>query len=178
MWQKGSACWMTRRAALCGAVGSAVMNNPPDQCLSLTRESSARVHLPLQLCLSQVPHRALVQTSPGPSCSLPCPAHLSVVNPCPVLSLQALGCLLYKLCYFTLPFGESQVAICDGNFTIPDNSRHSQDMHCLIRECLAVPWPTDRPKTAQGFWSYIPCPYSKNISFPLLFRGLLAHRGG
>uniref|UniRef100_A0A8C4UBQ2 non-specific serine/threonine protein kinase n=1 Tax=Falco tinnunculus TaxID=100819 RepID=A0A8C4UBQ2_FALTI len=48
--------------------------------------------------------------------------------------IWALGCLLYKLCYFTLPFGESQVAICDGNFTIPDNSRHSQDMHCLIRE--------------------------------------------
>lgn len=44
-----------------------------------------------------------------------------------------MGCLLYKLCYFTLPFGESQVAICDGSFTIPDNSRYSQDMHCLIR---------------------------------------------
>lgn len=24
------------------------------------------------------------------------------------------------------------MAICDGNFTIPDNSRYSQDMHCLI----------------------------------------------
>ena len=51
-----------------------------------------------------------------------------------VLSLQAMGCLLYKLCYFTLPFGESQVAICDGSFTIPDNSRYSPDMHCLISE--------------------------------------------
>lgn len=48
------------------------------------------------------------------------------------LSAQALGCLLYKLCYFTLPFGESQVAICDGSFTIPDNSRYSHEMHCLI----------------------------------------------
>lgn len=47
--------------------------------------------------------------------------------------LQALGCLLYKLCFFTLPFGESQVAICDGSFTIPDNSRYSYDLHCLIR---------------------------------------------
>lgn len=46
---------------------------------------------------------------------------------------QALGCLLYKLCFFTLPFGESQVAICDGSFTIPDNSRYSYDLHCLIR---------------------------------------------
>ena len=45
---------------------------------------------------------------------------------------QALGCLLYKLCFFTLPFGESQVAICDGSFTIPDNSRYSYDLHCLI----------------------------------------------
>lgn len=50
--------------------------------------------------------------------------------------MQALGCLLYKLCFFSLPFGESQVAICDGSFTIPDNSRYSYDMHCLIRECL------------------------------------------
>lgn len=55
-----------------------------------------------------------------------------------LLLFQALGCLLYKLCYFTLPFGESQVAICDGNFTIPDNSRYSQDMHCLISKYLKV----------------------------------------
>uniref|UniRef100_A0A8C5M2N2 non-specific serine/threonine protein kinase n=1 Tax=Leptobrachium leishanense TaxID=445787 RepID=A0A8C5M2N2_9ANUR len=58
--------------------------------------------------------------------------------------IWALGCLLYKLCYFTLPFGESQVSICDGNFTIPDNSRYSQDMHCLIRYMLE-PDPEMRP---------------------------------
>ncbi|XP_055551951.1 AP2-associated protein kinase 1 isoform X19 [Falco cherrug] len=62
--------------------------------------------------------------------------------------IWALGCLLYKLCYFTLPFGESQVAICDGNFTIPDNSRHSQDMHCLIRYMLE-PDPDKRPDIYQ-----------------------------
>ncbi|KAM9677378.1 BMP-2-inducible protein kinase isoform 1-T1 [Trichechus inunguis] len=50
--------------------------------------------------------------------------------------IWALGCLLYKLCFFTLPFGESQVAICDGTFTIPDNSRYSHNMHCLIRFML------------------------------------------
>ncbi|CAG13691.1 unnamed protein product, partial [Tetraodon nigroviridis] len=50
--------------------------------------------------------------------------------------IWAMGCLLYKLCFFTLPFGESQVAICDGSFTIPDNSRYSQDMHCLISEFI------------------------------------------
>nr|XP_023658143.1 AP2-associated protein kinase 1-like isoform X5 [Paramormyrops kingsleyae] len=60
----------------------------------------------------------------------------------------AMGCLLYKLCYFTLPFGESQVAICDGSFTIPDNSRYSQDMHCLIRYMLE-PDPDRRPDIYQ-----------------------------
>ncbi|XP_053574192.1 AP2-associated protein kinase 1 isoform X5 [Bombina bombina] len=58
--------------------------------------------------------------------------------------IWALGCLLYKTCFFTLPFGESQVSICDGNFTIPDNSRYSQDMHCLIRYMLE-PDPDKRP---------------------------------
>uniref|UniRef100_A0A671T2X5 non-specific serine/threonine protein kinase n=1 Tax=Sinocyclocheilus anshuiensis TaxID=1608454 RepID=A0A671T2X5_9TELE len=62
--------------------------------------------------------------------------------------IWALGCLLYKLCYFTLPFGESQVAICDGSFTIPDNSRYSHDMHCLIRYMLE-PDPDIRPDICQ-----------------------------
>ncbi|XP_067401925.1 AP2-associated protein kinase 1 isoform X6 [Emydura macquarii macquarii] len=66
----------------------------------------------------------------------------------PKADIWALGCLLYKLCYFTLPFGESQVAICDGNFTIPDNSRYSQDMHCLIRYMLE-PDPDKRPDIYQ-----------------------------
>lgn len=30
------------------------------------------------------------------------------------------------------------MAICDGSFTIPDNSRYSQDMHCLISESIGV----------------------------------------
>ncbi|XP_044160859.1 BMP-2-inducible protein kinase isoform X1 [Bufo gargarizans] len=50
--------------------------------------------------------------------------------------IWALGCLLYKLCFFTLPFGESQVAICDGSFTIPDSSRYNHKLHCLIRYML------------------------------------------
>ncbi|KAK2837470.1 hypothetical protein Q5P01_014682 [Channa striata] len=62
--------------------------------------------------------------------------------------IWAMGCLLYKLCYFTLPFGESQVAICDGSFTIPDNSRYTQDMHCLIRYMLE-PDPDKRPDIYQ-----------------------------
>ncbi|XP_072915169.1 AP2-associated protein kinase 1-like isoform X6 [Hemitrygon akajei] len=62
--------------------------------------------------------------------------------------IWALGCLLYKLCFFTLPFGESQVAICDGNFTIPDNSKYSSEMHCLIRFMLE-PDPDKRPDIYQ-----------------------------
>ncbi|KAM9329637.1 BMP-2-inducible protein kinase [Gastrophryne carolinensis] len=52
------------------------------------------------------------------------------------VDIWALGCLLYKLCFFTLPFGESQVAICDGSFTIPDNSCYDHRLHCLIRYML------------------------------------------
>ncbi|MEQ2171218.1 AP2-associated protein kinase 1, partial [Goodea atripinnis] len=52
------------------------------------------------------------------------------------------------LCFFTLPFGESQVAICDGSFTIPDNSRYSQEMHSLIRYMLE-PDPDKRPDIYQ-----------------------------
>ncbi|XP_067895072.1 BMP-2-inducible protein kinase isoform X2 [Heterodontus francisci] len=62
--------------------------------------------------------------------------------------MWALGCLLYKLCFFTLPFGESQVAICDGSFTVPDNSKYSQKLHCLIRYMLE-PAPDKRPDIYQ-----------------------------
>ncbi|KAG8515150.1 BMP-2-inducible protein kinase, partial [Galemys pyrenaicus] len=62
--------------------------------------------------------------------------------------IWALGCLLYKLCFFTLPFGESQIAICDGTFTIPDNSRYSRNIHCLIRFMLE-PDPEQRPDIFQ-----------------------------
>ncbi|XP_012062779.1 PREDICTED: uncharacterized protein LOC105626079 [Atta cephalotes] len=62
--------------------------------------------------------------------------------------IWALGCLLYKLCFFTLPFGESTLAIQSGNFTIPDNSRYSRALHCLIRYMLE-PDPDIRPDIYQ-----------------------------
>ncbi|XP_031780099.1 AP2-associated protein kinase 1 isoform X2 [Nasonia vitripennis] len=62
--------------------------------------------------------------------------------------IWALGCLLYKLCFFTLPFGESTLAIQSGNFTIPDNSRYSKSLHCLIRYMLE-PDPDIRPDIYQ-----------------------------
>lgn len=62
--------------------------------------------------------------------------------------IWALGCFLYKLCFFTLPFGESTLAIQNGNFTIPDNSRYSTSMHQLIRYMLE-PDPEKRPNIFQ-----------------------------
>ncbi|KAK2582001.1 hypothetical protein KPH14_002434 [Odynerus spinipes] len=62
--------------------------------------------------------------------------------------IWALGCLLYKLCFFTLPFGESTLAIQSGNFTIPDHSRYSKALHCLIRYMLE-PDPDVRPDIYQ-----------------------------
>uniref|UniRef100_A0A336MW56 CSON008063 protein n=1 Tax=Culicoides sonorensis TaxID=179676 RepID=A0A336MW56_CULSO len=62
--------------------------------------------------------------------------------------IWALGCLLYKLCFFTLPFGESTLAIQSGNFSIPDNSKYSKGMHQLIRYMLE-PDPDRRPNIFQ-----------------------------
>ncbi|KAF5290296.1 hypothetical protein FQR65_LT11630 [Abscondita terminalis] len=71
--------------------------------------------------------------------------------------IWALGCLLYKLCFFTLPFGESTLAIQSGNFYIPDNSRYSKGLHQLIRYMLE-PDPDRRPDIFQ-----VSC-----VAFPLL----------
>ncbi|XP_078386826.1 AP2-associated protein kinase 1-like isoform X2 [Cetorhinus maximus] len=87
--------------------------------------------------------------------------------------IWALGCLLYKLCFFTLPFGESQVAICDGSFTIPDNSTYSNEMHCLIRYMLEAD-PDKRPDIYQvSFFTFKlskrACPVKNinNVSIPV-----------
>lgn len=50
--------------------------------------------------------------------------------------IWALGCMLYKLCFFSLPFGESTLAIQNGQFAIPDNSKYSRGMHQLIKYML------------------------------------------
>lgn len=46
--------------------------------------------------------------------------------------IWALGCLLYKLCYFTLPFGESPLKIQSGHFSIPDTPEYSLKLNTLI----------------------------------------------
>lgn len=50
--------------------------------------------------------------------------------------IWAMGCLLYKLMYFTLPFGESVLAIQNGTFSIPDNSSYSIGLHKLVQYML------------------------------------------
>ena len=56
----------------------------------------------------------------------------------------SLGVLLYKLCFFTLPFGESALAIQGGQFSVPDNSKYSPEVHALIKYMLTVD-PEARP---------------------------------
>lgn len=48
----------------------------------------------------------------------------------------ALGCLLYKLMFFKTPFGESILAIQNGNFSIPDTSTYSRGLHQLVKYML------------------------------------------
>ncbi|XP_053205198.1 BMP-2-inducible protein kinase-like [Panonychus citri] len=62
--------------------------------------------------------------------------------------IWALGCLLYKLCFFSLPFGESTLAIQNGFFTIPDSSPYSTSLHSLIRFMLELD-PDTRPDIFQ-----------------------------
>uniref|UniRef100_A0A2S2QCV2 AP2-associated protein kinase 1 n=1 Tax=Sipha flava TaxID=143950 RepID=A0A2S2QCV2_9HEMI len=52
--------------------------------------------------------------------------------------IWALGCLLYKLCYFTLPFGESPLKIQSGQFSIPDTPEYSLKLNTLIKYMLEV----------------------------------------
>ena len=64
--------------------------------------------------------------------------------------IWALGCLVYKLCFFTLPFGESTLAIQNGAFTIPDShdDRYSGKLLSLIGYML-TPDPEQRPDIYQ-----------------------------
>merc|ERR1719233_2246139 len=63
--------------------------------------------------------------------------------------IWALGCLLYKLCFFSLPFGESTLAIQNGNFSFPENSKYSENLHKLIRYLL-TPGAPERPDIFQA----------------------------
>ncbi len=50
----------------------------------------------------------------------------------PPVDIWALGCLIYGVCFFNLPFGTSALAIQTGQYTIPDASQYSVRLHKLI----------------------------------------------
>lgn len=64
--------------------------------------------------------------------------------------IWALGCLLYKICFFTLPFGESTLAIQNASLTIPDyaSEKYSSKLLSLIGYMLK-PDPDERPDIYQ-----------------------------
>ena len=66
------------------------------------------------------------------------------------LDIWALGCLLYKLSFFSLPFGESTLAITSGKLTFPPAtaSKYSTNLLKLIRYCL-TPNSDERPDIYQ-----------------------------
>ncbi|RCN27338.1 hypothetical protein ANCCAN_26928, partial [Ancylostoma caninum] len=47
----------------------------------------------------------------------------------------AMGVMLYKLCYFCLPFGESAMAIQNGAFSFPNEPHHPDSLKTVIK-CL------------------------------------------
>ena len=49
---------------------------------------------------------------------------------------QALGCVLYKLCFFDTPFGERSLAIMKGQVNFPQDSPYSSTVHSLISKQL------------------------------------------
>ena len=54
--------------------------------------------------------------------------------------IWAMGCLLYKLMYNTMPFGESILAIQNGTFVIPDDLAHvrSRELNLFVRYMLEI----------------------------------------
>ena len=67
-----------------------------------------------------------------------CSGHKKITHFNLTIFFQALGCLLYKLCFFSLPFGESTLAISSGKFNVPSNSKYSENLHKLIRKYIHV----------------------------------------
>ena len=54
--------------------------------------------------------------------------------------IWAMGCVLYKLMYNTMPFGDSILAIQNGTFVIPDDmiQTYSRELNLLVRYILAI----------------------------------------
>ncbi|EFJ05535.1 hypothetical protein SELMODRAFT_187420 [Selaginella moellendorffii] len=66
------------------------------------------------------------------------------------VDIWALGCLLYRLCFFKSAFdGESKLQILNGNYRIPEAPRYSENITQLIKDML-MPSPDSRPDILQA----------------------------
>ncbi|URE14540.1 STYKc [Musa troglodytarum] len=78
---------------------------------------------------------------------------------CEKVDIWALGCLLYRICYFKPAFdGESKLQVLNGNYRIPDLPKYSASMTDLIKDMLGAS-PNARPDIMQARalldWSFI-----------------------
>ncbi|XP_010265881.1 PREDICTED: probable serine/threonine-protein kinase DDB_G0280111 isoform X2 [Nelumbo nucifera] len=65
------------------------------------------------------------------------------------VDIWALGCLLYRICYFKSAFdGDSKLQILNGNYRIPDLPKYSSSITGLIRDMLQAS-PDARPDITQ-----------------------------
>ncbi|KDP20398.1 hypothetical protein JCGZ_05281 [Jatropha curcas] len=65
------------------------------------------------------------------------------------VDIWALGCLLFRICYFKNAFdGESKLQILNGNYRIPDAPQYSKPLTDLIKDMLQAS-PDDRPDITQ-----------------------------
>ncbi|XP_065046665.1 uncharacterized protein LOC135678138 isoform X2 [Musa acuminata AAA Group] len=68
---------------------------------------------------------------------------------CEKVDIWALGCLLYRICYFKSAFdGESKLQVLNGNYRIPDLPKYSASMTGLIKGMLEAS-PNARPDIMQ-----------------------------
>jgi len=64
--------------------------------------------------------------------------------------LQALGCLLYRICYLKSAFdGESKLQILNGNYRIPEVPKYTSSIITLIKDMLEAS-PDARPDITQA----------------------------
>ncbi|KAL2330885.1 hypothetical protein Fmac_018466 [Flemingia macrophylla] len=65
------------------------------------------------------------------------------------VDIWALGCLLFRICYFKSAFdGESKLQVLNGNYRIPELPKYSSSVTDLIRDMLQAK-PDDRPDITQ-----------------------------
>ncbi|KAI7734547.1 hypothetical protein M8C21_025075 [Ambrosia artemisiifolia] len=75
------------------------------------------------------------------------------------VDIWALGCLLFRICYFKSAFdGESKLQVLNGNYRIPESPKYSSSITDLIRDMLQSS-PDSRPDITQARalldWTFI-----------------------